>query len=120
MMKTVVSILSVWLIMIAVKPRSGAMQRFFWENRVLNFIGIISYGIYMYHPYMFHMNSYVKAFINDRIVHNPFWHDVLTDYYFLYGLNFAVLILLCWLSYRLIEQPLLGLKKYFSYDHTGT
>ena len=115
--KTVGSVLALWLIILSVNAKEGWIKRHILENRFLNFMGKISYGVYIFHPYMYYMNGYIKAFIDDRIVHAPFWHDFFTDYYFFYIFNFVVLILLCWLSYTLIEKPFLNLKRLFSYKH---
>ncbi len=116
MLKTVDSITAVWLIILITNNKSLFLKKYLLENKVLNFIGKISYGIYICHPFIVRVDGPFKAFIDDRIVYNPFWHDFLTNDYFFYALDLALLIFVCWLSYTFIEMPILSLKRFFKYN----
>ena len=115
MKKTVDSILALWLIIITVNNKSELMRKYFFENKFLNFVGIISYGIYLYHPYIGIMLSHYVDFINLNIVNNHWLHDILITRGCMYIILLTFLITISWLSYRLIELPIMSLKKYFKY-----
>lgn len=81
------------------------------NNKFLMFIGRISYGLYLYHlivPYfsnllLKHLNLYypLKSVIGSRF------------FYYVLGMgNFALLLLVAWFSWKFIEKPILGLRKY--------
>jgi len=71
------------------------------ENRVLVFLGKISYGIYMYH--MFFLGI---AFVIARALFQNFWAQ-----YILYAvLGVGLTILVSWASYRWLESFFLRLK----------
>ncbi len=110
---TLNSIIALGLIMFVLKNKSEWMRRYILENKVFNFIGRISYGIYLYHYSLGRVldNSFKRFFET-----HPTVPAFLSNYYFLYGLKLAILIGVCWLSFVLIEQPVLRLKKRFEYS----
>tara|TARA_B100001564_G_C20669277_1_gene685267 strand:+ start:3097 stop:4188 length:1092 start_codon:yes stop_codon:yes gene_type:complete len=68
------------------------------ENRTLNYLGKISYGLYMYHPICITLIlNIIKSEINLLII---------------YPLTFLLTILVSSFSYKYIEKPFLKLKKY--------
>lgn len=71
------------------------------ENRVFDYIGKISYGIYIIHPLVIFLLSKVITFNN----------NLLTNYFLVYGLVFLITILISDLSYRYFEKYFLNLKK---------
>ncbi len=114
--RTAYSIIWVWVITLAVNNKSELLRKYFWENRVLNFIGKLSYGIYLYHQYIYHADPYIISFINDRVVHQPALHDFLIGSFAMYLYNVTMLITLCWLSFTLIEKPIMNFKRFFKYS----
>lgn len=84
---------------------------FLFENRIAVFIGRLSYGMYMFHPLI--------PILTWKVVQRVYPYEKLPAFvatnfqYFFLVANFAVLIPVAWLSYKYIEQPVLGLKKYF-------
>ncbi len=84
--------------------------KFILNNRVLIFIGKISYGIYIYHniiPYM----------LNDQLI-DVYLNSLLPDFFYKkYGMpvrlieNTLLLLLISWLSYIIVEKPFLQLKR---------
>lgn len=72
------------------------------ENSVLNYLGNISYGIYMYHPI-----GIVLALSISKLIH---WQTN----WFIYPLSFMVTVLLAGLSYRYFEKYFLKYKLKFT------
>lgn len=107
------SIIGLALIMFVLKNKNEWIRKYILENKALNFIGKISYGIYLYHftfsasfdNLMYHLSQ--KAPAVSFLLMNPLLS---------YCLKFSSLILLCWLSFRFIEQPIMRLKKKFEYS----
>jgi peptidoglycan/LPS O-acetylase OafA/YrhL len=75
------------------------------DNTILNYLGDISYGIYMLHVPIIYANTllYQKLLSNHQ---NSFWY--LPSYYILL---FAAIILAASFSYKFIEQPILAVHK---------
>ncbi|HMI63811.1 MAG TPA: hypothetical protein VK518_23005, partial [Puia sp.] len=76
------------------------------NNKLLIFLGKISYGIYLYHPIIRHYTP--RTILTNLNKHIP----VLGDYLLFIEQN-SLVILAAWISWRLIERPVLVLKKYF-------
>ena len=77
------------------------------ENKVLNFLGNISYGLYMYHPI-----GIVLAIVISLSI------DLSTNW-FIYPISFLTTIAMAWLSYKYFESYFLKLKNRFSYIISG-
>lgn len=77
------------------------------ENKVLNFLGNISYGLYMYHPI-----GIVLAIVISLSI------DLKTNW-FIYPISFLTTIAMAWLSYKYFESYFLKLKNRFSYIISG-
>lgn len=71
------------------------------SNRVLTSLGMISYGLYVYHPMCI------------RLARKVGWVD---SQLLQVVLAFAISITIATLSFYLIEKPILKFKKYFSYS----
>jgi peptidoglycan/LPS O-acetylase OafA/YrhL len=111
--RTAQSIVTLWVITHVIYRRSIGQTRFFvLNNKALIFLGKISYGMYLYHlplawDYFFlsrHVNRYLPAGILQY------------EAYIVFIENFFILIGICWLSWILIERPILKFKKYFEYQ----
>ncbi|MCA1685955.1 MAG: acyltransferase [Planctomycetia bacterium] len=72
--------------------------------RVLGSVGLISYGLYLYHSVAF---SVVDHYANARGVGGRWWVD---------AIKFALPFAAAALSWRLIERPILSLKDRFGYS----
>ncbi len=67
------------------------------EQSILNFLGEISYGLYMYHTVLlFFLMAIFKKYL---ILLTPFQSTCL-----FYGVLFPLLIAVCWVSYRYFER----------------
>lgn len=73
-----------------------------FENRVLNYLGNISYGLYMYHPIGIVLSLAIAKSLN------------LMTNWFVYPLSFILTILLAGFSYRYFETFFLKYKTNFS------
>ncbi|HVZ97556.1 MAG TPA: acyltransferase [Chitinophagaceae bacterium] len=120
-LKTLISILSLWVITyIVLHYETNTIRlKIIWNNRVLIFLGKISYGMYLYHnilPRMLNLkliNKYVNPLLPDVLYKEHWW-------YLFIGENAVLLIIVSWLSYTLFEKRFLGLKKYFGYQNENS
>lgn len=72
------------------------------ENKLFNYLGKISFGMYVYHIMAFHLNT----FIITKILYLPYHNNII---YFLLGMIMTVLM--ATISYSFIEKPFLKLKQ---------
>lgn len=81
---------------------TGVMKIIF-ENKILMYLGKISYGLYLFHNFipMIYLNSGLVYFKNGLLN---------------FIIQFIMLVAIASISWFLIEKPINGLKKYFSYS----
>jgi peptidoglycan/LPS O-acetylase OafA/YrhL len=105
----IVSIITVFLIMGQITKRNYLINL---ENSICDFIGKISYGIYVIHPILiFYFSKLLGQFKSDN----------LTNYLLVYLLIMATTILTAYLSYEFYEKRFLKLKlKYSTVKSTNT
>ena len=95
----------------------GQPVKWLLENRVVNYLGQISYGLYLFHNLIFNYYHTPETYFTLRV-----WHKAVTvlpileaapalRLCYFYGLT----VLLAALSWHLIEKPINGLKDRFSY-----
>ena len=97
-----VSVVSLLLIFGQISAKKNGLSL---ENSVFNFIGRISYGMYIMHPLIIVL---VLSFFNTQRV-NPLYENVLA-----YLLIVSLTIIFSYLSYRYVEKPFLRLKDRFT------
>ncbi len=114
--RTSVSFMTVWLLAyIMLNYEADSLRfKFILNNRMLIFLGKISYGIYLYH-------NIIPSTLNAKLINkylNPLLPDLLYKRYwgqlFLVE-NIILVVFVSWLSFVLIEKRFLNLKKYFEY-----
>lgn len=111
--RTIVSVIALWIITYIVSnAETGSLKlKIIFNNRILIFLGKISYGIYLYHEIYTHFiyKLIIEKYVNS---HLPYF---LKDFMQIISLaeNFIILVLISWLSYVLIEKRFLSLKKFF-------
>ncbi len=111
--RTIESIISIGLIDAALNNKSVRVQKYFLENGVLNFIGRISYGLYLYQYPLLGVTSFM---IERGVVPSSGWlYEAFSDPTGAYLIRLGILFLVAYASYRLVELPLLRLKKHFNY-----
>lgn len=112
MTRVIDSVIALFVITYIVYKRDSGTLRFnyLWDNKMLIFLGKISYGLYLYHyvlPHFFfliirqHFNVDLEASMN-------IWLIIL--------IKFLLVVLISWLSWLIIEKPMLRLKEYFNYS----
>jgi peptidoglycan/LPS O-acetylase OafA/YrhL len=102
-----ISIIAVFLIThCLLKPKSFAVDKIL-GNRFLNFIGIISYGIYLYHNIVPKYWNFVLHKL--KMNFNNFEFSYLEFF-----LQTSFIIVLSYFSWILLEKPILNLKKYLN------
>jgi peptidoglycan/LPS O-acetylase OafA/YrhL len=86
---------------------------FILNNKVLLFMGRISYGLYLYHNPIRALNfATINKYLNPML---PDWLWKTNWKYLFLAENLALTVLVSWLSFVLIEKRFLNLKKYFEY-----
>lgn len=111
--RTLTTFIVIWVILYAVKGQNkNLLIDLVLNNRILIFIGKLSYGIYLYHliishytyDFLYQINQLLPASINKYHI-------------YLYRVeNFTLVLALSYLSWKLVELPALRLKKYFEYQ----
>lgn len=99
-----IAILSLFLIMSQIEGKPRFINL---ENKYFDFIGKISYGIYVIHPLLIFILS---TFWIQLSIQFP----VLLQYIIIYATVLSVTIFIAWLSYRYYENPFLKLKNKFA------
>jgi len=120
-LRTIVSFMTLWTITyIIINRETNSLKfKFILNNKVLIFLGKISYGLYLYH-------NIIPSTLNSKIIDkylNPLLPDLFYKKYWgqLFLLeNIILLITISWLSYILIEKRFLNLKKYFEYKNENS
>lgn len=96
------------LIVLTVKDTHITNSMF--KHKVLYFIGKISYGIYIYHGML---RPYFKEYLYDNL-HVYIQNGIIASTLYTIICT-GISVLIAWISWQLIEQPILKLKKYFVY-----
>lgn len=115
-LRTIVSFITLWVITyIIINPNKNSFDfKYILNNRILIFLGKISYGLYLYH-------NIIPSTLNSKLINiyfNPLLPDLIYKKYWgqLFLLeNVILLVLISWLSFVLIEKRFLNLKIYFDY-----
>ena len=117
LIRTVDSIIAIWLIVLVVNNRSIWVGKYFLSSRFLNYMGKISYGLYLYHyAYINYFLAKVNSFINDTTINYPQANKIILDRHYNYWLHIIIMVAISAISYQLIEKPILTLKTRFKYN----
>lgn len=100
-----ISIISVGIIGYCRYKPQGLIVRYFLENRLLSFIGMLSYGIYLYHNLIPKYLNYGFSILGVEISR--------TFNYSFFFLQTSLIIIFSYFSWIYIEKPILKLKKHF-------
>jgi len=100
-----ISVIYALMVLIAIKDGYKGLMKVILENKIMIYIGRISYGLYVYHLFM-----------------NPLYFNFLNKFIGIkttnlgYALIFFILnLLLASISWYMIEKPINNLKKHFRY-----
>jgi len=117
MEKTIYSVIGLWLMILVINNKSAWLARHIWENRVLNFIGKMSYSVYLIHDvYINGCYLRVNKFLNRITGHHHTLNTILLERHFNYLLHVVTIFLISLTTYLLIEKPTLNLKRFYSYN----
>ena len=111
--RTVDSVISIWIIDLVINNKNEWVRRHILEQKFLNTIGKISYGIYLFHTCSpFVLNKLIfdplisAAPWTERFIHNVVIGEVL---------QYTGLFFMCYLSFTFIENKIMKLKNRFNY-----
>ncbi len=109
---TINSIIAIWMIHRVLSNKSEWVSKYFLENKILNKIGQVSYGIYLFH--------FVLTPIYDQVMQHYFTYDnlmgkVMLDWKCNYPIRLTLLLIIAFSSYNFFEKPVMNLKKHFTY-----
>ena len=108
--RTLTSFITLWVLVYTImKKHNLSLLDALLENKILQMLGRISYGLYLYHLILPHFTKDIFTSINSYI---PFYNNE-SNFYLLRFENFVLLILFATLSYKFIETPFLRLKIHF-------
>lgn len=105
--RMIIGLITLNCIRICIENNDKNILFVFLNNKVLNFIGMISYGIYLYHN---PLPSYWTRIMRTYKIEVPFSVNDL-DYCLLFT-QFLLLLIISYGSWIVIEKPILKLKKY--------
>lgn len=116
--RTMASCIALWgITFVVLKEKTKTIYNTVLKNKVLAWLGKVSYGLYLYHlpvPYFFKkVLNKIKAVGYVRIPAK--YYDTLL----LLG-SLVILLSLAWLSWTIIEKPFLNLKKHFETKKNAT
>jgi len=110
--RTIDSIISIWLIHRTIVAKDGWAKTWLLENPVLMKIGQISYGIYLLHGPLVYVYDVA---VRNTLGGTPIGKFLLFNAYASYGMRLVILYVLCIISFKYFEKPIMKLKKYFEY-----
>lgn len=105
------SLIGLWLIIQCLRDSPNQFLRTIFGNRFLMFMGKISYGIYLYHLFI----PILRAKIGNFLLQNGFseftlYKTGILENEFNFMLQWAIVLLIAWVSWNLIENPINRLK----------
>jgi len=106
-------VIALQIIVAVLNNKNAWIRKHILENRTLNFIGTISYGIYLYH---YILQPLYDGFIGRQTARHPALHTIVDNFYFSYTAKLVLVIFISWLSYKFIEKPIMALKNRFKYE----
>lgn len=108
------AVISAWAINhILIHKEKKSLLTSFLNSRLLIAIGKVSYGIYLYHIlYVYIASKLWYRYIYD---HYSSLNDKQYEPWIFTLVNFTILYFICWLSWMLVEKPVLSLKRRFQY-----
>lgn len=116
--RTLISVCSLYLIAFTIQFPKSIVHTVLLNNKALIYLGKISYGIYLYHNFIPWMWQIFMNKLNHLNFHIPLINSFIPNTIsgaVTFLEMFAVLILISWLSWNLIESPINKLKDRFNY-----
>ncbi|MEY2792014.1 MAG: hypothetical protein RJA76_6 [Bacteroidota bacterium] len=112
--RTVFGLFAFFILAHCIQGKNDLIGKIFTNNWV-NYLGKISYGIYLYHNFVYNVyhnngNTLFGYFENNFSFTNNY---LFQSHFFLFLFNFVLLIIISSISWLLIEQPFMTLKNKF-------
>lgn len=107
------AVFGLFLIARAVEGKNDMFGKFL-KNSIVNYLGLISYGLYLYHNFiynLFHERATLFGFFKIKFSLSRFW--VFENQFSLFLINLVILIIVASLSWFFIEKPFNSLKNKF-------
>jgi peptidoglycan/LPS O-acetylase OafA/YrhL len=98
-------LVSICTVLIVINVSSNPLTIISLENKLFNFLGKISYGIYVWHPLVI---AFIGLMIRNYKI-NTFLHELIA---YIGVIVFTIFI--AWFSYKFIEKPFLKIKEKFN------
>jgi hypothetical protein len=111
--RTIDSIISIWLIDLTIHNKSKWLKDNVFENRFLNLVGKISYGLYLFH-YPFH--PFYLNLLSKIAIRVPMFSALFKNFLFVNISALLALFTVAYLSFELLEKRITGIKKNFTYN----
>jgi peptidoglycan/LPS O-acetylase OafA/YrhL len=117
------SVCSFWVMGVASQQGFKGRVQSFLENKRVVYLGKISYGLYLYHmlmpPISIYLHNQLIKYINlHKIADALHIHRLLISSPITAVWYISLTILVSTISWYVVENPMNGLKKYFSYAET--
>lgn len=111
---TIHSILAMWFILFIYlnQETTNMLYRIPLNNRIMIFVGKISYGVYLFHNFV----PEITEFLWRSVGASSILATLKTIPYGVFTINLMFLILISWLSFKFIEKPFLRMKRRFVID----
>ena len=106
-LRLVTAILTIKILLICINNKEDNLIFKFLNFRLLNYLGVISYGLYLYHNIV---PKYFNRFL--RTLEIEIFKEEFSNIYVFSIVNLIMLVFLSTLSWFLFEKPILKLKKY--------
>jgi peptidoglycan/LPS O-acetylase OafA/YrhL len=109
------SVIAVNVIIYVTNEKYNAITEFILNNKGLNYIGRMSYGIYLYHAILPHYYYPVINYLNRSMHFSDYTMKILTYPPPSYIIQLILVFIISYFSYNYIEVKILRLKRYFVY-----
>ena len=116
--RTLISVFALYLIAFTIQFQGSILHTVLLNNKRLIFLGKISYGIYLYHNFIPWIWQVSVKKLDELNMHIPLvnaYMPVKFSGILILTERFALLVLISWLSWILIESPINKLKDKFNY-----
>ena len=108
------NLIALAIIIFAINNKVEWIRKYFLESKAWNFLGKISYGLYIYHLTFSVAFLALIQYLGSRI---SIIHTIMDNDLIFWTAKFGALVFVSWLSFRFIEQPILRLKRKFEYSN---
>lgn len=109
-LRPLISLICAYLILFLIQEKSFLQNVF--SNSILIFIGKISYGMYLYHNFIPWFFENLLLFIKNEMIDSILINNRIGLAVFIS--KYLLLVIISWMSWKLVEKPLLHYKRFFS------